>query len=341
MRALIFSYACVYRSVMEASWASRVSNWVSTVVNQLSRKSSPPKMDGRPTRKVADRRAAFIRNKRKSFAVLNPSAVELGHKFQDFSRRYPYGRCAVCKKHTHNTADHDAVIAFAKRKRAAKTAKNRAKGIAKAPKAAYIPPFICLDEGMRHAFDEETFDRTWKSVKGCINVVLSKMPGLFNVRTRVDGEEITESDGNPRVYRDDWYNQWKGMGCCPEEVENIAREMTQEFMTNGVTTRFAFVQGIEYLYYCICYAVIRVFLDMLEWEFMHMADQFEICMNDHRMRGVKANGEELAMFMVSDHLICDKMRLGKYLSRLVDAVRHEGEEGMEHDEDDGEEDVEE
>jgi hypothetical protein len=35
------------------------------------------------------------------------------------------------------------------------------------------------------------------------------------------------------------------------------------------------------------------------------------------------------------------MRLGKYLSRLVDAVRHEGEEGMEHDEDDGEEDVEE
>jgi hypothetical protein len=328
------------------SWASRVSDWVRS---RFSRKSSPPKIDGRPTRKqqaVADRRAAFIRNKRKSFAVLNPSAVELGYKFQDFSRRYPYGRCAVCKKHTHNTADHDAVIAFAKRKRAAKTAKNRAKGIAKAPakpKAAYIPPFICLDEGMRHAFDEDTFDRTWKSVKGCINVVLRKVPGLFNVHTRVDGEEIIESDGNPRVYRDDWYKQWKGMGCCPEEVENIAREMTQEFMTNGVTTRFAFGQGIEYLYYCICYAVIRVYLDMLEWEFMHMSDQFDICMDHHRMRGVKANGEELAMFMVSDHLICDKMRLGKYLSRLVDAVRHEGVEGMvmEHDDDDVEEDVEE
>jgi hypothetical protein len=311
---------------MEASWVSRVSDWVRS---RLSRKSSPPKMDGRPTRKVADRRVAFIRNKRKSFAVLNPSAVELGYKFQDFSRRYPYGRCAVCKKHTHNTVDHDAVIAFARRKRAAKTAKNRANGIAKAPaksKAAYIPPFICLDEGMRHAFDEETFDKAWKSVKGCINVVLYKMPGLLNVRTRVDGEEIIDSDGNPRVYRDDWYKQWKGMGCCPKKVENIAREMTQEFMTNGVTTRFAFVQGIEYLYYCICYAVIRVYLDMLEWEFMHMSDQFEICMDSYRMRGVKANGEELVMFMMSDHLICDKMRLGKYVSKVVDAVRHEGEE---------------
>jgi hypothetical protein len=43
------------------------------------------------------------------------------------------------------------------------------------------------------------------------------------------------------------------------------------------------------------------------------------------MLGVKTNGERLVMFIVANDPICKTLRLGKYLSRVVDAVRHEGE----------------
>jgi hypothetical protein len=95
-------------------------------------------------------------------------------------------------------------------------------------------------------------------------------------------------------------------------------------MANGVTTRFAFGQGIEYLYYSICYAVIRLYLDSLEWEDVYLSEEFEVCMDDKGMRGVKTNGERLVMFIAANDAICKTMRLGKYLSRVVDAVRHEG-----------------
>ena len=306
------------------SWASRVSDWVAS---RFSRKSSPPPKDGRPTRKQQS--IAALRLRKQRFPVLNPAAVELGDRVQAFSRQNPYGRCDKCKKNTHNTEDHDAVIALAKRKRAAKTAK---RGIAKAnakvkanANAMFISPFICLDEGMRRAFDEDVFDRAWKSVKGCINVVHDRHPGLYGVFTRA-GEEIRESDGTQRVYRDDWHTQWKGrMGCCPEEVKDIARDMVQEFMEKGVTTRFAFGQGIEFLYYSICYAVIRLYLDTLEWENVHTSGVLDGCMDTHGMLGVKTNGERLVMFIVANDPICKTLRLGKYLSRVVDAVRHEGE----------------
>lgn len=308
------------------SWASRVSDWVAS---RFSRKSSPPPKDGRPTRKQQS--IAALRLRKQRFPVLNPAAVELGDRVQAFSRQNPYGRCDKCKKNTHNTEDHDAVIALAKRKRAAKTAK---RGIAKAnANAMFISPFICLDEGMRRAFDEDVFDRAWKSVKGCINVVPDRHPGLYDVFTRA-GEEIRESDGTQRVYRDDWHTQWKGrMGCCPEEVKDIARDMVREFMEKGVTTRFAFGQGIEFLYYSICYAVIRLYLDTLEWENVHTSGALDVCMDTHGMRGVKTNGERLVMFIVANDPICKTLRLGKYLSRVVDAVRHEGEEEEEEEED--------
>ena len=317
-------------STAAKSWASRVSDWVTS---RFSRKSSPPKPDGRPTRKQ-QAVAALIRRGRKQYEVLNPDAVELGARVQEFSRQNPYGRCDKCKKNTHNTEDHDAVIALAKRNRAAKrsrsaqTVKNRARGIMKTtakgnPKPMVISPFICLDDGMRHAFDESMFDRAWSFVKGCINVVPRRNPGLFNALT-LTGQVLRESDGTPRVYRDDWHTQWKRMGCCPPEVKTIARDMAQEFMANGVTTRFAFGQGMEYLYYSICYAVIRLYLDSLEWEDVYLSEEFELCMDDEGMRGVKTNGERLVMFILANDAICKKMRLGKYMTRVVDAVRHEG-----------------
>ncbi len=279
----------------------------------FSRKS--PKSDGRFSRK-SPKSDGWVSRKlqgRKRFPVLNPAAVKLWKPFQAFSLQNPYGQCDKCKEYTHNTEDHDAVIALAKKR--TKTAKS--------PKAIIISPFICLDEGMRHGhvFNEEIFRKAWNIVRGCINVVPDENPGLYDVFTRA-GEEIRESDGTQRVYRDDWHTQWKGRKCCPEEVKAIARAMTQEFMQKGVTMRFALVK-IEFLYYCICYAVIRIYLDMLEWEDVHKSQRLAVWMDTRKLHGVKTNGELLVRFIAADDLICKKMRLGQYLSDLVNAVRHE------------------
>jgi hypothetical protein len=121
-----------------------------------------------------------------------------------------------------------------------------------------------------------------------------------------------ESDGSARVYRDDWHP------CCPDEVKAIARDMAAEFMRERVTMRNA-VMTVEPLYPTICYAVVRVYLDALEWEDLHESRAFEACLD-------KTYGERLVGAMLTNETICKRMQLGKYLTRIVDAVRHEGED---------------
>ena len=134
-----------------------------------------------------------------------------------------------------------------------------------------------------------------------------------------------EQDGKPRVYRDDWHKQWKRQGCCPDEVRDIARDMMQELIKEGVITQRAFFRGIEHLYLSTCYAVIRVYLDQLEWEDVHESPEFEECLEEHGAHAVKPSGEVIVGAMLSDELLCKKMRLGKYTTSLVNAVQHEGE----------------
>jgi hypothetical protein len=184
-----------------------------------------------------------------------------------------------------------------------------------------ISPFICLDEGMRSAFDEDAFERAWTLVTGCINAVPGQMSRLFYARIE-GGHVVRESDGSARVYRDDWHTQWKGAGCCPPEVKAIARDMATDFITEGVIMRNS-VMSMEPLYTTICYAVVRVYLDELEWEDLHESREFEACLG---MAGIKTYGERLVGAMMSDETICKIMQLGKYVTRIVDAVRQEGED---------------
>jgi hypothetical protein len=191
--------------------------------------------------------------------------------------------------------------------------KHKARGVS-------ISPFICLDEGMRSAFDKAAFERAWTLVTGCINAVPDQVPRLFHARTEEGAQVIMESDGSARVYRDDWHP------CCPSKVKAIAQNMSDKFMTNGVTMRHA-VMTVEPLYTTICYAVVRVYLDALEWEDLHESRAFEPCLDMAGMTGIKTYGERLVGAIVANEAICKKMRLGGYLTRIVDAVRHEGEEG--------------
>ena len=274
--------------------------------------------------------------------------VEWGNQIHDFSRKYPYGRCTRCQKTTHDTEDHDAAVklarqkAQARRKRTIGRKKQTTRGHNWTAKRKPLPkrkpletsPFSCLDDAMKmnpmYRFNEDAFDQAWDVVSGCVSARLDQNPDLLNALTRT-GEMIEDSPGKYRVRRDDW------MGCCPPEVKNIAREMAIEFMEHGVIMWLAISRGIQHLYCCICYAVIRIYLDHLEWEDMHRSCEIEECM-DALAQDVKPYGERLVGAIATNELICGNMRLGKYSGRIVDAVRHEGEEEWEDEEDEEDED---
>jgi hypothetical protein len=251
---------------------------------------------------------------------------EVADSARAFSQTHPYGRCTICDDTTHNTIDHAATLVRKhknKRDRAqtrSATAKSKSKSKSR---GGPISPFICVPEGT-YAFDEAEFNKAWGKIAGCINVAVRNDETLFLAYRRT-GEPIMEKDGKPRIYRDDWHKQWKGQGCCPDEVRDIARGMMQELIKEGVITQNAYFMGIEDLYLSTCRAVIRVYLDQLEWEDVHESPKFEECLDEHGAHGVKPSGEAIVGAMLSDELICKKMRLGKYTTRLVNAVRHEGE----------------
>jgi hypothetical protein len=289
--------------------------------------ATTPKPKPKPKTKPKPKRTI-----KKHYTVYNPSVHEMVASVQEFSRAHPYGRCTICDATTHSTIDHDAPLV---RNRMRKQSRMQTRSLTRKHKhkarGVSISPFICLDEGMRSAFDKAAFEHAWKQVTDCINAVPGQVPWLFHALTE-GGQVIRESDGSARVYRDDWHTQWKGAGCCPHEVKAIARDMATEFITAGVIMRNS-VMSMEPLYTTICYAVVRVYLDALEWEDLHKSHAFEQRLDMAGMTGIKTYGERLVGAMMSDETICKRMQLRNYVKRIVDAVRHEGEEG----DDEGEE----
>jgi hypothetical protein len=298
-------------------------------------KPTPNPVDGRPTpRQLAkiQKSSAVKTKRRRTFAVDNPSVVELTERINAHRQKNPYGVCGVCNKNTHITEDHDAVMKLARQKAQSKRKRTiAAVGMKKRRghkwtvkrrpppkrKPIEISPFTCLDESMRsrYQFNKAEFEEAWTLVTRCINE--APYPGLLYAVSQ-DGQHVMESDRINRVYRDDW------PGCCPDEVKHIARDMAQEFIGNGIITYQVLSKGPVYLYCAICYAVVRIYLDQLEWEDVHMTAEFHNCMFDADMN-VSLIGERLVNAIITDEIICDRMQLGEYSRRIVDAVRYEGE----------------
>ena len=171
-----------------------------------------------------------------------------------------------------------------------------------------ISPFICLDEHMRtkYQFNDDEFEKAWTTVKDLVNSAYS--PDLFRAVSQ-DGQYVMEDDGTTyRTLRDDWQE------CCPDEVKQIAREMAQKFLYNGIITRdVLYNQSNTYLYYNVCYAAIHLYLVHAEWEEVYLA-----------VTGVEI-GKRMVSAIVSNEIICGRMQLGEYSARLMDVVRNEGE----------------
>jgi len=300
----------------------------------LFSKPTPKPVDGRPTpRQLAKIQKRYVvkTKRRTTFSVNNPSVVELTERINEYRKKNPYGVCGVCNKNTHATEDHDAVMklvrqkAQSKRKRTiAAVGMKKRRGhkwtVKRRPppkrKPIEISPFTCLDESMRsrYQFNEAEFEEAWTLVTRCINKAF--YPELFYAVSRE--QYIREEDGTYRRYRDDW------PGCCPNEVKQIARDMAQEFLDNGIITYQVFSKGPVYLYCAICYAVVRIYLDQLEWEDVHRATQFHDCMFDAGM-DVSRIGERLVNAIISDEIICDRMQLGKYNHLILIAAGFVGE----------------
>ena len=316
------------------SWLQSIWSGVKNRFSNAQTNDNPP-VDGRPTPrqlKMKARRKATISKRRQMHSVHNPSVVELTERINAHRQKNPYGVCRVCNKNTHITEDHDAVMKLARQKAQSKRKRTiAAVGMKKKRgnkwtvkrrpppkrKPIEISPFTCLDESMRsrYRFDEAEFEEAWTLVTRCINE--APYPGLLYAVSQ-DGQLVMDSDRINRVYRDDWTD------CCPDEVKHIARDMAEEFLANGVITYQVLSNGLVYLYCAICYAVVRLYLDHLEWEDVHMTAKFHNCMFDAGMN-VSLIGERLVSAIVSNERICDRMQLGEYSRRIVDAVRYEGE----------------
>ena len=306
------------------SWLQSVwTNVKNRFSNTQSKDMSP--VDGRPTPrqlKNKERRKATISKRRQTHSVHNPSVVELTERINEYRQKNPYGVCSVCNKNTHITEDHDAVVKLARQKAQSKRKRTiAAVGMKKKRgnkwtmkrrplpkrKPIEISPFICLDEHMqlRYQFNNEEFEQAWTTIADLINSAYS--PDLFRAVSH-EGQYVMDGTTH-RTFRDDWQE------CCPDKVKQIAREMAQKFLENGVITRdVLYHQSNLYLYYNVCYAAIHLYLVHAEWEEVYLqVTDVEI-------------GKRLVSAIVSNERICDRMQLGEYSARLMDVVRNEDEE---------------
>jgi hypothetical protein len=312
------------------SWLQSIWSGLKTRFSNTQTKDTPP-VDGRPTPRQLQmnaRRKSGISKRRQVYSVHNPSLIELNQRFNEYRQKNPYGVCRVCNKNTHITEDHDAVVKLARQKAQSKRKRTiaavgmkKARGhnwtIKRRPlpkrKPIEISPFICLDEHMqlRYQFNNEEFEQAWTTMTDLINSSYS--PDLFRAVSQA-GQYIMEEDGTTyRTFRDDW------PGCCPDKVKQIAREMAQKFLENGIITRdVLYYQSKLYLYYNVCYAAIHLYLVHAEWEEVYLeVTDVEI-------------GKRLVSAIVSNERICDRMQLGEYSARLMDVVRNEGADEHDH-----------
>jgi hypothetical protein len=235
---------------------------------------------------------ALVGVRKKSYTIpIAPKILEAHKRMHEAHERFPYGRCTICDSDTHITKDHSTV-----KKKFSTTRKPEFR-------------FVCNEQSA--VFQQRLFDDSWTVIQGQINEAARVNPGLFHEKKRGS-----------------WKSQWNsGKCCCPSEIKTIASDMVRLFTENGVTTKFAHTKlDPIFLYLSICYAVVRVFLDQLEWESVHNLDSFRMYfhMPHNEALEVIRDGQAIVIAMVTNQPICNaRVTLGIFLTRLVNWVRDE------------------
>ena len=264
-----------------------------------------------PLRPVKFRNAE--KRRRTSFTVHNPSVIRMAEQMIEFSQAHPYGRCTICDSTSHNTPDHWNVM----------------------KKQDYeVNPashFVC-EQNLTH--NPILFDEAWQMIVDCLNEAALQTKYLFAEISRIKNEKGEEglveyvlgSDGRPRLTRETWSEQWQGGVCCPDEIKEIAREMANDFIHHGVITEVGHRRDLKFMYFSICCAVIRVFLDQLELQDAYLLNLFKTCLRNTDVLSAVPDGHAIVIAMLTNKPICrEGLKLGKYLSRLVNAVWDEPE----------------
>ena len=253
---------------------------------------------------------AKAKKRGRTFPVHNPSATELAEQMNAFSQAHPYGRCTICDSTSHNTPDHWNVM------------KKQYYEVSPASR------FVC-EHNLTH--NPILFDGAWQTIVDCLNEAARQTKYLFAEISRIkndNGEELVDYvlglDGRPRLTRETWSEQWHRQGgvCCPDEIKEIAREMANDFIHHGVITQVGHRHAdLKFMYFSICYAVIRVFLDQLELQDAYLLNLFKTCLRDTDVLSAVPDGQAIVIAMLTNKPICrEGLKLGKYLSRLVNAV---------------------
>jgi hypothetical protein len=257
----------------------------------------------------------------RTFPVENPSVIQMAEQIDKYRKDHPYGRCTICDSTSHNTPDHWNVM----------------------KKQDYeVNPashFVC-EQNLTHnpiLFDPKLFDEAWQMIVDCLNEAALQTKYLFAEISRIKNEKGEEglveyvlgSDGRPRLTRETWSEQWQRQGgvCCPDEIKEIAREMANDFIHHGVITEVGHRRAdLKFMYFSICYAVIRVFLDQLELQDAYLLNLFKTCLRNTDVLSAVPDGQAIVIAMLTNKPICrEGLKLGKYLSRLVNAVWDEPE----------------
>ena len=258
---------------------------------------------------------AANKRRRTFFPVENPSVIQMAKQMIEFSQAHPYGRCTRCDSTSHNTPDHWNVM------------KKQDYEVSPASR------FVC-EQNLTH--NPILFDEAWQMIVDCLNEAALQTKYLFAEISRIKNEKGEEglveyvlgSDGRPRLTRETWSEQWQRQGgvCCPDEIKEIAREMANDFIHHGVITELGHRRDLKFMYFSICYAVIRVFLDQLELQDAYLVNLFKTCLRNTDVLSAVPDGNAIVIAMLTNKPICrEGLKLGKYLSRLVNAVWDEPE----------------
>lgn len=251
------------------------------------------------------------------YPVYNPSVVDRGTAISNYAKEYekhPYGICSECFENGITDNTHSAVDHYAPLQR-----ERRYKNKQPIRINTYISPFICLDDHMKtkYQYDESLYETVWTNLSYCINQVLVRFPTLYNVYSKYPNA-IYDREG-PRIYRDDWrkFNY--------PQLKKIAQKLAKELLSNGIILRSVITHGINHgmQHYAetICYTIIRIYLDLTEWQNIYKNYAFDDILNEQGIYNCKEAAQHIINAILCGTTICKTVRIDKYLKDILQFVR--------------------
>jgi len=165
----------------------------------------------------------------------------------------------------------------------------------------------------KYQYDESLYETVWTNLSYCINQVLVRFPTLYNVYSKYP-DAIHDKEG-PRIYRDDWreFNY--------PQLKKIAQKLAMELLSNGIILRSVITYGMQHYAQTICYTIIRIYLDLTEWQNIYKNYAFDDILEEENIYHCKEAAQHIINAIICGTTICKTVRIDKYLKDILQFVR--------------------